>query len=120
MKPSSSVFGDLTIADLVDAVMALTVVEAAALVLLHRRRGSAANPGLAPREVGLNLLSGLCLMGALHFSLRGAGAIPIAGCLNAAGLAHGADLFRRSRRAAAGVDPVRPAGGTAAPDLAGR
>lgn len=84
MNASSALFGSIaftiTIADVVDAVIALTLVEAAALLLLHRWRGAAANRGLAPREIGLNLLSGLCLMAALYFAVRGSGAPWIAVC----------------------------------------
>jgi len=110
----------ITIADVVDAVIALTLVEAAALLLFHRWRGAAANRGLAPGEIGLNLLSGLCLMAALHFAVRGFGGPWIAACLLAAGVAHGADLLRRWQRSDLRVGPVRVATGTAARGLTGR
>lgn len=113
-------FITITIADVVDAVIALTLVEAVVLLLVHRWRGAAANRGLAPREIGLNLLSGLCLMAALHFAVRGFGGPWIAVCLLVAGVAHGADLFRRWQRAAPRVGLVRVAGGTAARGLTGR
>jgi hypothetical protein len=86
---------------LVDAVLAITLAEAIALVLLHRLAGR----GVPPADWGLNLLSGLCLMLAMRGALAQAGWGWMAACLAAAGLAHGLDIARRWRRATA---PVRP------------
>jgi hypothetical protein len=86
---------------LVDAVLAVTVLEALALLLLHALRGR----GPAPAEWALNLLSGLCLMLALRAALAQAASQAQPACLAAAGLAHGLDIARRWRRAAARVRP---------------
>ena len=71
--------------------MLLTVIEAAVLAWLHRRRGR----GVALADVGLNMASGLCLMLALRLLLGGADAAPVLLCLSAAGVLHGCDLWRR-------------------------
>ena len=84
------------IATLIDAVIAVTLVECAALALWHRVSGT----GVAPRDFALNLLSGLCLMFALRCLARDAGSTWIALFLLAAGIAHAADIFRRWQRAA--------------------
>ena len=52
----------------VDLVIGFTLLEALALWAWHRRTGR----GVAPREWGLNLLSGLCLMLAVRGALAGA------------------------------------------------
>jgi hypothetical protein len=79
---------------LVDIVIALTVLEAIVLALWHGRTGG----GLAAGDYALNLASGLWLMLALRSALVGAGAIWIALCLTAAGIAHSADIWRRWRK----------------------
>jgi hypothetical protein len=79
------------IAQLVDAVIAFTVLECAVLASYHR----ITSRGVAPRDFLLNVVSGLCLMLALRCLVRDAGAAWIALCLLAAGAAHGADLWRR-------------------------
>lgn len=76
---------------LVDAVLALTVVEGFFLAIWHRRTGR----GVAPADYALNLLSGLCLMAALRLGLAGAALPWLLLALSAAGLAHAADLWRR-------------------------
>lgn len=84
---------------LVDAVIAFTLLEGAALVIWHHVSGR----GVAPRDFALNMVSGLALMLALRCGVRDAGAPWVAGWLLAAGLAHAADLLlrgSRSRRAA--------------------
>lgn len=81
---------------LADLVLALTALEALALLLYHRFTGR----GLAPGDYLLNLVSGVCLMLALRSVLAGAGWHGLAGWLLAAGLAHGTDLWRRWRRRA--------------------
>lgn len=68
---------------MVDAVMALVVVEAIVLVLL--RRG----------DILPNLLAGFMLLAALRLVL-GEAALPLIGlCLLGAGIAHAVDLRRR-------------------------
>ena len=75
----------------IDAVIALTLVEGIALALYHRQTGR----GIAMGEFAANLAAGLCLMLALRGAVAGAGWLWIAPCLLGAGLAHGADLWRR-------------------------
>ena len=79
---------------LLDAVIALTMLECAALIAYHR----ITSRGLAPKDYLLNLVSGLCLMLALRAALVDSGWAWIALCLTAAGLAHSADLWNRWRR----------------------
>jgi hypothetical protein len=86
---------------LVDLVIALTVMEGLALALYHRVTGR----GVAPRDYGLNLVSGLCLMLALRSVLAGAAWHWTAAALAAAGLAHGADIARRWRRQQSVIRP---------------
>lgn len=76
---------------LVDAVIALTLIEAVALLLYRRITGK----GVAAREFAVNLLSGLCLMLALRAALGGASPLGVLPWLAAAGLAHAADLWQR-------------------------
>ncbi len=82
------------IASLVDLVIAFTLIEGAALLLLHRATGR----GVAPRDFVLNMVSGLCLMFALRAQVHDAGLAWVATCLLAAGAAHATDLWRRWRR----------------------
>lgn len=79
---------------LVNAVIALTLFEAAALLVYRRLTGK----GIAARDWGLNLLSGLCLMLAVRGAVTDAAWPVIAAWLSAAGLAHGVELFSRWRR----------------------
>ena len=79
--------------DLIDIVIAVTLIECVALLVLFRIK----KRGLAPRDYLLNLMSGLCLMFALRCALVGAGWTWIALWLLASGLAHGTDLWRRWR-----------------------
>jgi hypothetical protein len=75
----------------IDLVLALTLLEAAGLIVLHRATGR----GVPPGEFLANLVSGLCLMLAVRTALVG-GAWPVLlACLAAALLAHLADLRRR-------------------------
>ena len=87
----NEVFG---IAQMVDLVIALTLIECAALALYHRATGK----GVAIRDFAMNMLSGLCLMLALRCLVHDAGAAWIALFLLAAGLAHGTDILMRWRR----------------------
>ena len=82
---------------LVDLVLLLTALEAAALTLYHRRTGR----GIAPGALLPNLAAGACLLLALRAALRaalgGAGWPPIALALLGSLLAHLLDLRRRWR-----------------------
>ncbi|MGI9216101.1 MAG: hypothetical protein ACR2JA_03775 [Hydrogenophaga sp.] len=81
-------------ASLVDAAIAITLVEWLALAAYHRATGR----GLPPEAYALNLLSGLCLMLALRSALQGQAWFWGAGCLAASGLAHLTYLRRRWQR----------------------
>lgn len=76
---------------LLDAVIALTVLEGLALWLYHRLTGR----GVAPRDYALNLVSGLLLMLTLRSALHAAPWPMTMGFFAAAGAAHGIDLWRR-------------------------
>ena len=78
---------------LVDAVIGLTLAEAALLAWWHRRHGR----GVPPRDYALNLASGLCLMLALRFALGGAAPPAVMSGVAAAGMLHVLDLWRRWR-----------------------
>lgn len=79
---------------LIDGVIAVTLIEAVVLLLIHRRTGQ----GVAPRDFLANLVSGLCLMLALRSLVHDAGSGWLAACLLAAGIAHGTDIVWRWRR----------------------
>jgi hypothetical protein len=79
------------IALLIDGVIAFTVIECVALALYHRATGR----GVAPRDYLANMASGLCLMLALRGLAVDTGALWLAFCLLAAGLAHGFDIVKR-------------------------
>ena len=76
---------------IIDVVLLLTLAEAAALVLWHRRTGR------GPRAIDVlpNLGSGFCLMLALRVALGGGWWGWIAACLLGALAAHLVDLRRR-------------------------
>lgn len=76
---------------LAEIVIVLTALEGVLLAVYHRLTGR----GLAARDYALNLVSGLCLMLALRAALAGTGALWVVAFLSAAGLAHGADIWRR-------------------------
>ena len=78
---------------LVDAVIAFTLLEVAALALYHRVTGR----GLAPRDFLPSLAAGLALMFAVRAGITGAGWGWVALGLMASGLAHAADLRGRWR-----------------------
>ena len=82
------------IAWLLDAVIALTVLEGVGLWLYHRLTGR----GVAPRDYALNLISGLLLMLTLRSALHAAPWPMTMGCFAASGAAHGIDLWRRWTR----------------------
>lgn len=79
---------------LIDGVIAFTLIEAVALLVIHRCTGL----GVAPRDFLANMASGLCLMLALRALVRDAGSAWLAACLLAAGAAHGIDIVMRWRR----------------------
>ncbi len=81
----------LTSASLIDVVIVFTALEGLALAAHHRWTGR----GLALGDFAANLFAGLCLMFALRGAVTAAGWPWIALCLLAAGIAHGADLWRR-------------------------
>lgn len=79
---------------LIEAIIALTVLEGLALALYHRATGR----GVAPVEFAANLASGVALMLALRAALGGAAWGWVAAALAASGLLHAADIARRWRR----------------------
>jgi hypothetical protein len=83
------------LAQLIDLVIAFTLIECALLAVYHRVTGH----GVAPRAFLPNVASGLCLMFALRCLARDAGAAWVALGLLAAGIAHGIDLRTRWKRA---------------------
>ena len=76
---------------LIDTVIGLTLLEWLAVYIVFRTTGQ----GVAPHQYTLNLLSGLCLMLALRTVLASGPGWAMVGCLSCAGLAHGADMWRR-------------------------
>lgn len=79
---------------LVDIVIALTLIECIFLLVFHQIKKC----GIAPGDYLLNLGSGLCLMVALRCALVDAAWMWIALLLMASGLAHVTDLWRRWHR----------------------
>ena len=79
---------------IVDLLLAFTALEGLALIAHHRLTGR----GVRPRDFLANLVSGLCLMGALRSALAASHWRWTAAFLLAAGLAHGFDLLLRWRR----------------------
>ena len=78
---------------LVDFILMVVALEAAALVLVWRY----ARRGVAPGDLLPNLCAGAFLLLALRFTLGGGGWMPACGCLAAAGVAHLIDISRRWR-----------------------
>jgi hypothetical protein len=78
---------------LIDVVIAITLLEAAALSLHHRLTGK----GVAPGDFIVNLASGLCLMLALRGALSDASTGWVLMPLALAGLVHAFDISRRWR-----------------------
>jgi hypothetical protein len=91
------------ITQIVDLVIAFTLIECAALALYRR----ATNKGVAPRDFLANMASGLCLMLALRCVVRDAGTAWVALFLLVAGLAHGTDIWMRWRRGARAASATR-------------
>ena len=79
---------------LVDAIIGITLMEAAGLLIYHHQT----KRGLKPRDYLLNMISGLCLMFALRCALLGSTWHFLALWLTGAGLAHVADVFLRLRQ----------------------
>ncbi len=77
--------------DLVDAVIAITVLEGLGLALYHRVTGR----GMAPRDYVANLSAGLALMLALRAVLSSASWTWVAAALLLSGLMHATDLRSR-------------------------
>jgi hypothetical protein len=93
----------LGIATLIDAVIAFTLLECAALMVYHRFTGK----GVSVRDFLANMVSGLCLMLALRCLARDAGGPWIAAFLLAAGAAHGIDLWMRWKHPAPRIQPAQ-------------
>ena len=81
---------------LIDAIIAITLLEVTALLAYHHTT----KRGLAPRDYLLNVVSGLCLMLALRCTLHASGWYFTALFLMAAGLVHVADIARRLQQRA--------------------
>ncbi len=79
---------------IIDIILALVGLEAAALGLYRWKTGR----GVALSEIGLNLISGVCLMLALRSALVAEWWGWTAAWLTAALIAHGADLVRVWRK----------------------
>ena len=79
---------------LVDFILVVVVLEAAALLLYWARAGR----GIAPLDLLPNLCAGAFLLLALRATLAGSGWMIASLCLAAAGLAHLTDVYRRWRR----------------------
>lgn len=79
---------------LVDFIIGLTLIEAVCLMIYQR----ITQRGLALKDYGLNLASGVFLLLALRAALAHFSWIWIAGCLTAAGLTHSADIVLRLRQ----------------------
>ena len=91
------------IAQMLDLVIVLTLIECAALALYHRATGK----GVAPHDFAANMASGLCLMLALRCVVQDAAATWVAAFLLAAGFCHGIDMWMRWRRGAAASSTTR-------------
>ncbi len=78
----------------IDLIVGLTLLQALALAIYHRRFGA----GLCPADLMSLLVPGLCLLLALRGALVGSHWAWIAACLLAALAAHIVDLRRRWRR----------------------
>ena len=79
---------------IVDAVIAIAVLEALVLVAFNAFTGR----GLPWRDLIANLAAGLFLMAGIRLALADAPWPWLALCLGGAGAAHGLDLWRRARR----------------------
>jgi hypothetical protein len=82
---------------LIDTIIAITLLETAALLAYHRQT----KRGLTPRDYLLNVVSGMCLMLALRCTVQGSSWYFVALFLMAAGFAHVADIAMRLQQRAA-------------------
>ena len=78
-----------------DFILVFTVLEFIVLGLLHQRSGR----GLPWVDLGFGLMPGFLLMLAYRVSQPQSLSGPVLVCLALAGLAHGADFYRRHRTA---------------------
>ena len=76
---------------LVNAVIAVTLIEGGLLISLRTLRGR----GPAPADIVCNLAAGLCLLGALRSEIAGMGVLACAAWLSLAGVSHALDMWRR-------------------------
>ncbi len=76
---------------MVNAVIAITLIEGVLFILLRAWRGH----GPAPADIVCNLAAGLCLLGALRSEIAGMGELAFAAWLAAAGVSHALDVWRR-------------------------
>jgi len=82
------------IALVVDGVIAVTVLECAALCGYSAIKGQ----GVAPADIALSMSAGLLLMSAMSGLAHGLGMAWVASFLLFAGVAHASDMARRWRR----------------------
>jgi hypothetical protein len=87
----------VTSGGLIDAIIAITLLEVAALLGYHYQT----KRGLKPRDYLLNVASGLCLMLALRCTVQASPWYFTAMFLSAAGVAHVADIAMRLQQRAA-------------------
>lgn len=83
----------MSVLPLIDFVIAVTLLEALVLAVVHARTGR----GLAPREFVPALGAGLGLLIAARAGASGASWMWVAAGLSLAGLSHALDLLRRWR-----------------------
>ena len=86
----------VTSGELIDVIIVITLLEAAALMAYHHQT----KRGLPPRDYLLNVMSGLCLMLALRCCVFSSGWQLIALFLTGAGVAHVADIAQRLQQRA--------------------
>ena len=86
---------------LIDFIIALTVLEACALLAYHRLTGK----GLSAAHYALNLAAGLFLMLAVRSVLLGHHWLWTVLCLSSAGVANWTDLWRRWQGQRQGIKP---------------
>ena len=76
---------------MVNAVIAVTLIEGVLFILLNTWRGH----GPAAADIVCNLAAGLCLLGALRSEIAGMGPLVCAAWLAGAGVSHALDVWRR-------------------------
>ena len=100
------------LAQVIDMVIAFTLVECLLLAVYHRLTGH----GMALRELLPTIGAGLCLMLALRCLARDTGNASVMLFLTAAAVAHGGDLLLRWGRSARGAS-VKATAVTAVPQV---